>query len=92
MALRQIGNSGRKRPEQMCHAIGRLSAGRRGLVKEGFERHADHIRRPTVETTRCLPKRATERSGQADRDLILQDAPPFLHCNCSATHCVRQGD
>jgi hypothetical protein len=61
-------------------------------MEERVERHADDVRRPTSEAPGCSPECPTQRCGQTDGDLIVHDTVlQFVHCNCSAMHCSRQG-
>jgi hypothetical protein len=56
-------------------------------LQERFERHPDDVRRPATEAPGRAPERTTERSRQADRNLVIHKRPPIVHCNCSATPC-----
>src|SRR6266540_6892951 len=92
MSLREVRDPGRQRADEILDACGAFTVHRRRVLKERVERHADDVRRPTSEAPGCSPECPTQRCGQTDGDLIVHDAVlQFMHCNCSAMHCSRQG-
>ena len=92
MSLREVGDPGRQRADEMLDACGAFTVHWRCVLKERVERHADDVRRATSEAPGCSPECPTQRCGQTDGDLIVHEAVlQFVHCNCSAMHCSRQG-
>ncbi len=92
MSLREVRDPGRQRTDEILDACGAFTVHRRRVLKERVERHADDVRRPTSEAPGCSPECPTQRCGQTDGDLIVHDTVlQFVHCNCSAMHCRKQG-
>jgi hypothetical protein len=87
MTLRQIWHSRRQRTDEVLDAVSRLPVRRRRSLQKRFERLPDDVGRSPAEAAGRSPQRATQRSGQTDRDLIVHSEIPAVHCNCNAMHC-----
>jgi len=74
MSLREVRHSRRERADEVLDAFCRPRRGWGRCLQERFERHPDDVRRPASEAPRRSAERTTERSWQADRNLVVHKA------------------